>query len=229
MLMFFQCALFALATLSFHSPSLVEGHGYLKTPRSRNWYAHDIIRSGECQGSAGCPPGEYCQHCLNANLGVCGKSTVHNYETTTGWLDKDGAPMPWLPQGTYDEEGIMRVDSYLDTHHNGHMEIRACVVDDTDPTSCTTPEEFEGNELHFVQDLIHPEAADAGHPSMYADPMYPERGMYAGGQGGATKNFSFEYRLPSGISGEKVLLQWKYITANSVSLHCVCLQCCVVF
>jgi len=110
----------------------------------------------------------------------------------------------------------MKVDSYLDTHHNGHMEIRACVIDAADPASCTTPEEFEGNELHFVQDLIHPQA-EGSHPPMPPDPMYPERGMYAGGQGGATKSFSFEYRLPSGIRGERVLLQWKYITANSVS------------
>ena len=52
---------------------------------------------------------------------------------------------------------------------------------------------------------------------MPADPSYHERGMYSGGQGGLLKSFSFLYRLPAGISGEKVLLHWKYITANSVS------------
>ena len=56
---------------------------------------------------------------------------------------------------------------------------------------------------------------------MPPDPAYPHRGMYAGGQGGGTKWFRHEFRLPAGVSGEKVLLQWKYITANSVSLNCV--------
>lgn len=208
-------ALLFLACLTFHSPSLVRGHGFLQSPRSRNFYAHDIISTNECSGSAGCPPAEYCEHCLNGNTGVCGKSPSHNYETSA-WLDRNGDPMPWIAQGTYHEGGTMKVDSYLDTHHNGHMEIRACVIDAADPASCTTPEEFEGNELHFVQDLIHPQA-EGSHPPMPPDPMYPERGMYAGGQGGATKSFSFEYRLPSGIRGERVLLQWKYITANSCS------------
>eukprot|EP00581_Thalassiosira_minuscula_P028458 CAMPEP_0183754816 /NCGR_PEP_ID=MMETSP0739-20130205/3731_1 /TAXON_ID=385413 /ORGANISM="Thalassiosira miniscula, Strain CCMP1093" /LENGTH=1540 /DNA_ID=CAMNT_0025991459 /DNA_START=38 /DNA_END=4660 /DNA_ORIENTATION=+ len=213
--MLFKVALFALTSLAFNEPSLVKGHGYLTTPRSRNFYAHDIIGSGECTGQVGCPPGEYCHHCLNTNEGVCGKSTTINYETTS-YFDKAGNPMPWLSQGTYEEGGLIQVDSYLDTHHNGHMEIRACVTDDADPSKCTTPQEFEGNELIFVRDLIHPDAAGM-HTPMYPDPNYPERGMYAGGQGGSIKAFSFEYQLPSGISGEKVMLNWKYITANSCS------------
>ncbi len=40
--------------------------------------------------------------------------------------------------------------------------------------------------------------------------------MYAGGQGGSIKWFEFEYELPQGIYGDQVMLQWKYITANSV-------------
>ena len=121
---------------------------------------------------AGCPPGEYCQHCLNTNTGVCGVSPGGmNYETNTGWLDKTGNPMPWISQGTYDEGGLITVDSYLDTHHNGHMEIRACIMDDANPTKCSTPSEFEGNELEFVQDLQF----DASYPAMPGDPNYPER------------------------------------------------------
>lgn len=41
--------------------------------------------------------------------------------------------------------------------------------------------------------------------------------MYAGGQGGGIKSFEFVYRLPDGIHGDDVLLQWLYITANSCS------------
>lgn len=133
--------------------------------------------------------------------------------------------MPWISQGNngglasaqgdeFVEGGEMVIDSYLDTHHNGHMEIRACVVDDSNPSKCTTPGEFEGNELIFVEDL-----AIGGHDPMPQDEDYKYRGMYAGGQGGGTKAFSFVYQLPMGISGEKVKLHWKYITANSVSLY----------
>lgn len=209
------------ALMSVHSPQLfVEGHGYLESPRSRNFYASEVGPS--CSG-AGCPPAEYCRHCLNTNLGVCGKFDNRNYETAN-WIDKNGDRMPWISQagngnamgGEYVEGGTIVVNSYLATHHNGHMEIRACVMDDSDSAKCTTPEEFEGNELHFLQDLIHPNAETSDIP-MPADPDYPERGMYAGGQGGPTKSFSFLYQLPEGISGEKVLLQWKYATANSCS------------
>ena len=41
--------------------------------------------------------------------------------------------------------------------------------------------------------------------------------MYAGGQGGGIKFFEFVFRLPEGMYGDEVLLQWLYITANSCS------------
>ena len=85
------------------------------------------------------------------------------------------------------------------------MEIRACVLSDTDPSKCTTPSEFEGNELHFREDLIHPDA-EMDHDPMPVDPNYPERGMYAGGNGGGVKSFSHKFQLPAGIYGDKVLL-----------------------
>lgn len=87
--------------------------------------------------------------------------------------------MPWIPQEEYTEGDIIIVKSYLDTHHNGHMEIRAC---DKGPENCT-PQDFEGNELIFVQDMV----LEGNHVTMPKDENYPERGMYAGGQGGGTK------------------------------------------
>ena len=126
--------------------------------------------------------------------------------------------MPWRSQNglasgyeeNYVEGGAITIQSYLDTHHNGHMEARVCVV--SGANSCTTPADFAGNELVFELDL-----ALGGHPPMPKDLKYPERGMYAGGQGGSIKEFAFRYKLPMGIYGENVLFQWKYITANSVS------------
>ena len=43
------------------------------------------------------------------------------------------------------------------------------------------------------------------------DPTYPERAYYSNDQ----SEFKFTYKLPEGVCGEKVLLQWRYITANS--------------
>jgi hypothetical protein len=128
-------------------------------------------------------------------------------------LDGNGVAMPWLSQGYYDEGGEIIIESYLDTHHNGHMEARVCVINDADPNSCTTPEHFAGKELVFELDL-----ALGGHTPMPKDQNYTERGMYAGGQHGSIKAFKFRFKLPMGISGDKVMLQWKYTTANSVSL-----------
>ena len=74
------------------------------------------------------------------------------------------------------------------------------------------PADFAWKELFFDLDL-----ALGGHPPMPKDTAYPERGIFAGGQGGSIKDFAFRFKLPMDFYGEKVSLQWKYITANSVS------------
>ena len=118
--------------------------------------------------------------------------------------------MPFTPQETYVEGDIIMVKSYLDTHHNGHMELKAC---NKGPANCKQ-EDFDapGNQLIFIEDTVF----QGNHMKMPADPNYPGRGMYGGGQGGQTKTFVFKYKLPTGLYGDQVLLQWKYITANSV-------------
>ena len=177
-----------------------------QSPRSRNFYAHEV--GPRCSG-AECPPAEYCPHCLNLNDGVCGKFGSRPFESDS-WLDKNGVAMPWIAQAVYDEGQVIAVRSYLDTHHNGHMEIRAC-----DKGPDCTPEDFVGNELVFVEDTV----LKGNHEAMPKDPNYPERGMYAGGQGGGVKEFEFLYQLPMGVYGDQVTFQWIYITANSVSTH----------
>jgi hypothetical protein len=72
--------------------------------------------------------------------------------------------------------------------------------------------DFAGKELVFDLDL-----ALGGHPPMPKDTAYPKQGMLAGRQGGSIKEFAFRFKLLMDIYRKKVLLQWKYITANSVS------------
>ena len=111
-------------------------HGELKSPRSRNWYAHEEGIEGLQSGK---PSAEYCPHCLNTNpdtTGVCGESTNHDYNA---WLDTLGDPMPWISQETYTLGQTIVVESFLTAHHGGHMELKACPVSDTNvlpPQSC---------------------------------------------------------------------------------------------
>lgn len=196
----------AAAVLYFSSLIIsIDAHGHMTSPRSRNWFAHeDGVTSGIDNAQTGIPPKENCQHCLNSNEGVCGK-VANGGRSYDPFLDSTGQEMPWISQETYNEGETILIKSYLDTHHNGHMTLRAC-ADGPD----STQECFDtvGNELTFVSDQLY---------DMPPDPDYPDRGYYAGGQGGGLKDFAFVYRLPSGISGDRVMLQWKYITANSCS------------
>jgi len=193
----------ALVIVTILSPTMVikvEAHGHLISPRSRNWFAWEEGVDGG--GVAGLPPKEFCTHCLNTNNGVCGKTTTADYDE---YLDSTGVPMPWDSQETFTEGQEILVKSYLDTHHNGHMVIKACPNGPGSTQACfDTP----GHELTFVKDTLY---------DMPADPAYPERGYYAGGQAGGLKNFEMTFKLPVGISGNQVMLQWKYITANSCS------------
>ena len=110
--------------------------------------------------------------------------------------------MPWISQETYTEGQTIIVRSYLDTPHNGHLELKACALGSSSTQACfDTP----GNELEFVDDVLY---------GMPKDPSYPGRGYYAGGQGGGIKSHEMQFKLPAGMYGDEVMLQYKYITAN---------------
>lgn len=47
------------------------------------------------------------------------------------------------------------------------------------------------------------------------DSQYPERGYYFGGAGWNSNDFVMTFKLPNDLVGDKVLVQWRYITANS--------------
>jgi len=184
-------------------------HGYLSSPRSRNFRATEAEDGMWWGGPGDGPYPEDCPHCLNRKPaeGTCGGS----YDIPRDMLDR---PMEWASQATYTAGDTVVVDATLTAHHRGHMEMYACDVSDgtTATTAC-----FESNPLIFVQDLMY----DGPDP----DPVYPERAYVAPNNGEAGDpgdwgpsdgmQFSFEYRLPTGVSGSKVLLQWRYYTANT--------------
>lgn len=105
--------------------------------------------------------------------------------------------MPWASQEVYEEGQEFLVEVTLTTNHAGHMELYVCNLGDSSTQECL----YE-NPVSFVRDELY------GGP---VDPNYPERAYFASGQ----TNFKFIYKLPSGVTGERVLMQWRYVTANS--------------
>ncbi|GAX09868.1 hypothetical protein FisN_11Lh151 [Fistulifera solaris] len=169
-------------------------HGYLASPRSRNFVAHEDGLGEKQAPVPGAPYVEYCHACLTRNAGVCGLSIHdHNYDD---WLDSTGSPMPWKSQATYEQGGIVRINTIIKAHHLGHIEVSACP-----DGRASTQECFDQHRLTFAQDIAH---------GMPADPKHPERGYLSLGE-----EFSMDFKLPDNVSGENVLLQWRYISANS--------------
>ncbi len=172
----------------------VDAHGFLKSPRSRNHYAR-VEGVGYNTGVAGQTLKEYCEHCLNFKTynQVCATGQTQNYDT---WKDVNGNPMPWISQGTYIEGGYITIESVITANHAGHIEVYACPAGEASTQDC-----FLQHPLTFVEDLLY------GGP---VDDLYPVRGYIS-----PAAEFKFKYRLPMGVSGSKVMLQWRYVTANS--------------
>jgi len=175
----------------------IEAHGYLKSPRSRNWvgYEDGVVASGP--GSAGMPQRETCYHCLN-NKAADDLCSFGNAATLyDNWNDINGDPMPWISQATYDEGDIIEVEAVLTANHAGHMEMWLCPDGNNSTQEC-----LWSNPATLIKDELH------GGP---VDPSYPERAYFAN----SASEFKFTYKLPEGLTGDNVLIQWQYITANS--------------
>lgn len=184
-----------LATL----PAFVHGHGYMFEPSARNYLAH--TNGIEGVSTSGVPQPEYCPHCLNSNSGVCGIS--ENGANFDNWLDSQGNQMPWITQQSYTKGQIITVRSHLASNHAGHMELRGCPHGRASEQEC-----FDQHVFEFVEDVTY---------EMPADSNYSERGYYWGGQQANGIDFTMKFRIPISLVGDQVMLQWRYITANSCS------------
>ena len=197
------------ALLGAHYASqVVNAHGYLKTPRSRNYYAS--INSKWWGGTFSDPAPENCPHCLNigGTEARCGKVGDHNYDYPTSALG--GVLAPTI-QACYDKGSVIEVETILTAHHKGHFTFKACAIS---AGEVPTQECFNANPLTFVSDELY-----GANP----DPLYPERAYipradYPGGlieQAGGEDVFRHKFRLPQDLVGDLILIQWHYITANS--------------
>ena len=164
-------------------------------------------------------------HCLNrgGTLAQCGvhfgvlngKEFSRNYDRP---LNTKGEPMAPNIQEVYAEGSAIDVEVVVTTHHKGHFEFSVCPIEDLTPMSVPTADCFARNKLKFVSDNMY------GAPQ---DPHYPERAYItpasmATWTGGSPDeqpvwgaSYKMTFQLPPGITGEIVLLQWYYLTANS--------------
>ena len=183
-------ALLALCSI----PPAVFGHGYLKTPRSRNYAAWQDGR------------GEYEPWSVNrkAVSETCGTNpTGRNYDF-----------LPTGVQATYSSGQVIDFDVDMTAHHKGHFVLKAC---DISAGQRATQACFDRNPLRFI-------SGENANP----DPNYPDRAYFPpanppNAPNGAHPQFAtggrwsyrYKFQLPQGLSGDLVLLQWHYITANS--------------
>lgn len=188
-----------LATLS--SLSSIKGHGYLSQPMSRNFYANKEGKSGNPTNAPGIPLYQTTPQGLNRNNNVCGMDQGYPDNDYDAWLDTQRNPMPWISQAIYNSEDIIQVDYYLTAHHGGHFVLKGCPFGRESTQEC-----FDTFTFEFMEDLLY---------EMPKDPEYPDRAYLYGSSNFDNSQFSMKMKVPAGLVGEEVLLQWVYWTANS--------------
>jgi hypothetical protein len=101
----------AIASLSSVLPTAVEGHGYLASPRSRNFYAHEM--TSWTSVTADDPEPEPDPQSLNQGT-LCGATGNHDYNLPRNAL---GGPMKTNIQVTWRKGEEVVVDVALTAHH----------------------------------------------------------------------------------------------------------------
>jgi len=206
-----QTLLGALLSGAEHFLIPVSGHGYLKTPRSRNLYAFE---EGEYRrGGDDTPRKDTCPHCLNrgGTLARCGLFQGKNYDEPE---NSEGDLMPTNIQATYVEGDSIIVESVITAHHKGHFTLKACAIEEGEIPSQDC---FDENPLIFIEDKYYGANPDPDFPERAYIPPVNVMRRWRRDSTVVPKSLRFKhkYRLPSGLSGSLVLLQWQYITANS--------------
>lgn len=202
---------FTFIALLLAAPVSVKSHGYMQSPRSRNYVAYrDGLWSG---GDASTPAPESCPHCLNigGTEGVCGVTGSTNYNTP---LNINGEPLGTSIQETYVQGQEIDFEVLLSAHHKGHFTFKACAIN---PGEVATQACFDANKLTFTLDHFYGAPKDENYPERAYIPLsnYPGLRYESGGVYGSF--YKYRYKLPDNLVGDYVLIQWYYLTANSCS------------
>ncbi|KAL9187030.1 hypothetical protein ACHAXT_010750 [Thalassiosira profunda] len=185
--------------------------GYLKTPRSRNLVAYEDTvwwpRTETDPEPETTPQGAD----RGGTLAQCGIiETLRNYDLPQNIL---GELMPVNVQYVYEQEAEITIEASLISSNGGHFQFSLCPIEWGE---VPTQECFDAHPLEFVKDNYY---------GAYEDPNYPERiyipdGDVTGrvddtsGFPGNKQAFSYQMNLPCGLTGDLVLLQWYFVTAQ---------------
>jgi len=185
-------------------------HGLMSSPRSRNLVAFEE-KDHWLFGGPNEPESENCPHCLNkgGTLARCGMTQDRNYDVPK---NSSGERMPLYIQATYEEGQEVLIESKLTAHHKGHFSVKACQLS---PGEVPTQKCFDDHPLHFVKDKLYGAKPDKNYPerAYIAPSNHKEKVVDEKGISGMV--FRHIFKLPKGLRGDFVLLQWHYLTANS--------------
>lgn len=149
------------------------------------------------------PAKENCPSCANTKTadGFCGIVDNRDYDNP---LDKAGNPLVPKAQAIYTEGQIIDMEFVFTANHNGHHVTYACPDFDNPTKEC-----FKKYPLEFVEDIsVEAYGTDANAPK---DPNFPSRGYVNPG----ASHTKMRFKLPVGLTGDLVLLQWHWVTGNS--------------
>jgi hypothetical protein len=185
-------------------PSTIDGHGYFKTPRSRNYAAYQdgvywplletkpLIETEPQSASSG---------------GTCGIISGRNYNHPMNGI---GQPMSWNPQACYASGQIIDVSVVLTAHHQGHFEFHACPI--SKQGEAPTEECFAAHPLTFISETL---SSNENRAPAHLDLNYAGRAYVFNND----NELHYKFQLPSGLAGKFILIQWHYITANGGCSH----------
>lgn len=209
-------AALVVALLFLVVPTAVHGHGYLLTPRSRNFVAWTGTYTGTDLTTASgdgswstttaenpapeSEPQSANRGGTNAQCGITGGSRNYDYPKNAA----GGAMTQPNLQACYQPGSEIDIEVVLTAHHKGHFELKACPLN---PYEVPTKDCFDKPEhkLTFVSDELYGAPPDVNHP---------ERAYIPPSSIGSTE-FKYKYLLPANVTGDFILLQWYYITANT--------------
>ena len=107
--------------------------------------------------------------------------------------------MPWISKEIYVQGQEIVIKHFYTTHHFGHVTLSACNLGKGSTQEC-----FDdlNNWLEFVRNNSY---------GMPKDEAYPEHGYLKRGP----EDLKMMFKLPDIVVGSEILIQWRYITANS--------------
>eukprot|EP00985_Skeletonema_marinoi_P016898 scaffold9175_cov115-Skeletonema_marinoi.AAC.3 len=194
-MLFKQFTSAAITAIFASLASNVHGHGYMVSPRSRNYVAK---QDGKWGGDETTPYPESCPHCLNVGgtETTCGKVEGRNYDYPKNALGGNLAP---AVQACYSEGDVVELDVVLTAHHMGHFSYKACAINAGEVAS---QECFDSNPLTFVEDVLYGSRPDPNFPNRAYIPRRDAAFIQTDNNG--HWKFTHRFKLPEGLSGDLV-------------------------